>query len=171
MQHNTKKTKEKRRMWQLLVLFFDLRLCSEAQTQFLCELNNLGRKFPVGHDVIDWGSLMMVKLSREAVSPQSETSSAEWTHWLLGTFAVKRVGFLQGSSDHQSTKSISLSLYFSVNEQGCFCKREKLCLLHVAQRYQIIPLGNLLLLSNKRFFSLENVNSIKTFLSTFFYFF
>lgn len=51
----------------------------------------------------DWGSLMMVKLSREAVSPYSETrsSSAEQTHRLLGPFAVRRVGFLQGSlSDH-----------------------------------------------------------------------
>lgn len=50
--------------------------------------------------MIDGGSLM-VKLSRAAVSPDSETSSAEQTQWLLGTFAVRRVDFLQGSlSDH-----------------------------------------------------------------------
>lgn len=61
----------------------------------------MGREFPAGHGVIDCGSLMMIKWSKEAVSPYSETSSAEQTHWLLGMFAVGRVGFFQGSlSDH-----------------------------------------------------------------------
>lgn len=85
-----------------MVLFCDLRLCSEVQAKFLCQLNNLGREFTAGQDVIDWGSLMMVKLSGEAVSPFSETrsSSAEQTHWLLGTFPARR-GFLQASlGDH-----------------------------------------------------------------------
>lgn len=60
----------------------------------------------------------MVKLSREAVSLYYETRScsAEQARWLLVTFSVSRVGFLQHSlRDYYSIKFIALSLYFDVN--------------------------------------------------------
>lgn len=57
--------------------------------------------------------------------------------------------------------SVWMGRVVSAEERSCVC-----CTL--PERYQIIPLGNLLLLSNNRFFffSLESVNSIRIFLST-----
>lgn len=105
----------------------------------------------------------MIQVSREAVGLYHEhrTVLQSKLNWFLVTFPVSRVGFSQHSSrDHYSIKFPALSLYFNVNGWDCFCKTKSCGHSVLSQRYQTVPLGNLLVLSNDRFFSFGNVTSI-----------